>query len=332
MVDSRSIRSYFLSELENSSPECRRVRLLWANKWLAFVDGKSLSEWNKTLVGQYRAILESEVDGKGKPRYKALTIREALSIVSRVFDAAKSVHEKERTMLIQSANPNDPAAVAKIFQAMSAPGPSRDFGKRWLPECQSEDRDAPAIPLKDLKKLIDAAKAGKFGKLFQTMDKDTNLAAVPFLALASVYGLRKSELGKVRPEHIDYEAGMIWLDTQKHGEKRNQLLPKEIVPYLKKYNFSLEFSPMQLHIMFIRMCKVAGVKLVRHQGWHSIRRRLDTEIVDALSSDPNLKRNAEYLAHTWFRWRTAGMVEHYYQADEADKIVITHHPVLKFWK
>lgn len=333
MVDSKAIRDYFLSELENSSAETRRVRLLWANKWLRFVEGKPLSEWDKTLVQGYRVMLEGKVRKNGSPKYKALTIRNALQIVSRVFDAAKAVYEKEKLALIQSADPHDPAAVATIFKAMGTPGPNWNVGKRYLPESQSEDRDHPAIPMEDLKKLIDAAKAGKFKDLFE--DANTNLAAVPFLALVSIYGLRKSELIKVRPEHIDYKAGMIWLDTQKHGEKRNQLLVKEIVPYLKKYKFDLEFSPIQLHTMFRRMCVTAGVKLVRHEGWHSLRRRLDTEIVNALSSDVNLKRNAEYLAHLWFRWKTSSsgdMVERYNQADDSDKIIIQHHPIIRLWK
>jgi integrase len=321
MVDSTLIREAFLSELENSSVETKRVRLLWCNQWLSFVEGKSLSDWNKGLVTTFRTKLENEKKN-GKPKYKTLTIRGMLQVVSRVFDAAKDVHEKEKLKIIQTADPKDPAAMTVIIQAMSAIPPQSNFGKRWLPEAQTEDRDHPAISIEDLKKLIDAAKAGKLGD-----------AECAFLALASIYGLRKGELITILPEHINYEAGTIWFDTEKHGEKRCQLLVKEIIPYLKKYKFDLQYSSMKMHSMFIRMCNKAGVKLIRHQGWHSLRRRLDTDILDSLSSDINLHKHAEYLVHSWHRWRISGnMVERYYSTEEADKIVITHHPVTRLWK
>jgi integrase len=322
-VDSAAIRDYFLSKLQKSSSETKRIRLMWANRWLSFAGDKPLSEWNETLVQSYRTKLESEVNGDGKPKYKPLTVRLGLEIVGRVFDAANAVHEQEKRNLIQSADPHDPAAMVTVIQAMSSQGADKDFPRGWLPEVQSEERDHPAMPLEDLKTLISAAKAGKLEPV-----------EVAFSALASVYGLRKGELITVLPEHIDYKAGTIWLDTEKHGEKRNQQLVKEIVPYLKAYKFDLEYSPAQLHWMFIKICAKAKIGLVRHQGWHSLRRRALTDVLDSLSGDQNLKRHAEFLAHLFFRWKTTsgGIVERYYTPEEADKIVIEHHPIRLLWK
>mgnify|MGYP000228708801 CR=1 FL=1 len=47
MVSSDAIRSYFLSELENSSVETKQVRVIWLNRWLKFVEDRPLSEWDK---------------------------------------------------------------------------------------------------------------------------------------------------------------------------------------------------------------------------------------------------------------------------------------------
>jgi integrase len=330
MPNINRIRECFLSDLSSRSPETRRTRLFWVNKWLSFMGNRPLSDWNKVSVQEFQKRIQ-------KDGYAESSVSLAIGIVKRAFDAAAKAHEQERLRVNseirerrKSIDPNAPNAAAMLLSLQgeaddinSLPGPDWDLGKRYAPEVQRESMKHPAISMDDLKKQIDAAKSGKLESV-----------ETAFLALASVYGMRKCELIAVEPQHLDYRAGFIWIDTHKHGEKRNQLLVPEIIPYLQQYDFKLQYNDGQLWKMFKSICRKSGVEILsgQHESWHAYRRRVHTEIMNTLSADHDLKAPAEYLAHLWERWKISSISERYYTNDEADKIVAAHNPIINLWR
>lgn len=309
-MDKSIIRSQFLSELSESSDHTRQVRKYYCDKFLDFAGDKPFSEWNKSLVNAFLTQLRAE-------GYSPGTVRLWYGVVKRVFDAARAVHESERARLISEVNPADPAAVASVLQAMSLPGPNWDFGKRSAPRVEAQDVVKPASTLEQLSAMVAAAKKG--------------VLSVPeraYLAVSSIYGLRREELSLIRPEHIDWGKQTIFVTTSKGGERRNQLLCEEIIPYLAEYRFPEVLTLFQMSAMYQRIAFKAGVELPYLSGWHSPRRFLDTALRDLCG---------ELETKIFLRWRISAsseMVERYYSRDPLliDAQVLAVHPVVALWK
>jgi len=313
----KEILDQFLSELSGASPATINPRRFYAGKFLQFAGDRPFQEWDKTMVTAFISQLEKE-------GYAPSTIRNAYGIVKRVFDAAKTVHERQRTKLISEVNPEDPSAVAVILQAMALPGPTWDIPKRGIvPRVDMMNR--PASTRDEIKKIVATAKNGGLEP-----------PEICYLALSSIYALRRGELCAVRKEHFDFNDNTLFVMTEKGGERRKQLLCDEILPFLKEYDFGVEYSPYMMSRMWkVIRCK-CGFSNSDGEGWHSNRRYLDTELRDSLASDPNLNRDAQLITKIFFRWRLSSsseMTDRYYTADPliADKIALAHHPVVPLW-
>lgn len=306
-MDKEAIIEYFLEDLSRSSEQTRNSRIFYCKKFLQFAGNKPFTEWNKTLVNDFVTSLEDE-------GYAPLTIRNIIGIVKRVFDAAKAVHEAERTRLISSVNPKDQSAVAEILQALSLPSPQWDMGKRAMPRGVAIDR--PVLALDEIKQMVTAAR-----------DDSLELPQVFYLSLASIYGLRREELLRVRREDLDFNQKTIFVHTVKGGEQRPQLLADEIIPYLKEYSFDIAYSPFMMSFMFDKICAKSGVEDRDGGGWHCFRRALDTTLRDLCGALPT---------KMFMRWRLSSspeMVDRYYSKDplENDAFVLSKHPVVEFW-
>jgi len=307
----------FLSELSKSSDHTRQDREFYARTFLQFAEGRPFSEWNKDLVNEF---LESLSNAPPRERYAPGTIRKIYGIVKRVFDAAKSVHEQERTKLISSVDPDDPSAIARVLQAMALPGPTWDLGKRSAPRVEREDEVKPAATFEQLKAMIEATRAGLDG------------AANVYLALASVYGLRRGELCSVRREHIDFKAKTLYVMTEKGGDRRQQLLCDEIIPILRDYKFKKEYTPFRMSSLYRSICYAAAIEPAEGEGLHSIRRFLDTELVNIFGEQNRIK------VKIFLRWRlssSSDMSERYYGYPPltVDREILTGgHPVVPLWR
>lgn len=337
MADHTEIRERFLSALERSSPETRRVRLFWCDKFLHFAPD-SPSHWDKRAVTSFLAHLEKE-------GYAPLSRRTAFGVVKAVFEAAQKVHEEERERLEEdkrravasvdfgSIDPSDPTATAKALKGLGEmqkvlalsvpPGPRWDVGRRVMPRPQAGEMARPALEFEEIRKMVALARGDSLSP-----------AEVAYLALGSVYFLRQGELRAVRREHIDFDKGLIWIDTEKGGQKRNQVLPEALYPYLKAWDFGLDYSPFMMWKMFRGICEKAGVALKPHESWHAFRRYGLTAVRDALASDPAVKRDAQMIAHIFLRWSpvsSSEMSDRYYMELDADRIALEHHPVVPLW-
>jgi len=261
-MEEKEILGQFLSELSQSTEHTQKSRAFYAQKFLSFAGSRPLSEWNKSLWYEFHDQLRKE-------GYSPGTIRSIYGIVKRVFDSAKAVYEAERTKLISGVNPNDTAAVAQLIKAMSLPGPNWDLGKRGAPRVESEDVVKPAATFEEMETMIAAARDGVLTP-----------AERAYLSLASVYGLRREELCRVRPEHFNFKERTIYVMTCKGGERRNQLLCDEVIPCLEDYGFKEGYSPFKMSAVYWRIVAKSGLSPKEGSGWHSYRRYLDTTLRD----------------------------------------------------
>lgn len=165
-----------------------------------------------------------------------------------------------------------------------------------------------------------------------------------FLALSTIFGLRREELANLRPEDINLKSGAIYVATVKFGRERYHLIPPEIRPYLAAHDFKKRYAVATLSQMFKRilMKSGAGELKSRRLGWHTIRRALWDGLVN---NDVNL-----LAARAFMRWKgaTGGleMPSRYYGnmmvdlgqtepvLDEAkgDTEIFEYHPFLKYWR
>jgi integrase len=309
-MNAKAILGRFEEDLVNSNAQVRSGRMAYARKFLDFAEGRPFTDWDARLVNDFIQYLKDDGYAEG-------TIRLWFSIVKRVFDAAKAAHEAERVQMIASVDPKDPTAVAQLLKAISLPAPNWNLGKRAAPKVSQQD--TPTMSDADLKVMIYAAHHDGF--------KPHEKA---YLALSSIYGLRRGELASVRAEHINYDQGTIWMDTEKGGDKRNQALCPEIVPVLREYDFSKEYSDFEMSRLWWVIEDKAGLEHRINRNWHSMRRYVVTALRDVWGED-------SIQVKLFTRWKLASSPEisdRYYHKDpiESDRQVLARHPVVELWR
>jgi integrase len=195
------------------------------------------------------------------------------------------------------------------------------------PMVRESQRYAPAMHPQIICQYIELARQGKLSP-----------RATAFLALSTVYGLRRSELRQVRQEDIDFKSKTILIHTAKHGRERLHKLPDEIIPYISKY----DWPPVSDHWVgraFAEIEWAAGREHIHETGFHSFRRTVVTEVGTHCT---------QLVVHRFFRWASVSMEQQYTAAryigletgDEhnvggedlsSDKLVFEHHPFIKAW-
>jgi len=149
-----------------------------------------------------------------------------------------------------------------------------------------------------------------------------------YLAMSTVYGLRRVELSRLTQE--SFREGTVRIETAKHGAPRTHLIPSEIQAVVREalQANALGYSISGLTAMFRELHHKAGLKRDGKIGWHSIRRSLDTCLLD-------LGLNY-YHVRDFLRWRSApgDMPALYHRANPAsvDLEVFRVHPYVLHWR
>ncbi|RJQ37635.1 MAG: hypothetical protein C4555_05995 [Dehalococcoidia bacterium] len=166
-------------------------------------------------------------------------------------------------------------------------------------------------------------------QLIQSSFNSVSLRNQAFLALATVYGIRREEMARINPsEHI--KNGQLTILTAKGGIPTNHIIPECLQAILKHFE---PIGPTSLSTSFQIICKSCDIHLGQRYGWHSIRRALVTELVISEASALNIVR--------FMRWsdQTSGngefrMLARYAKKDQAqiDKQIFAVHPFLKYWQ
>jgi len=145
-----------------------------------------------------------------------------------------------------------------------------------------------------------------------------------FLAAASVYGLRREEIGT-----LEVSDGHVKVHTAKDGDVTFQIIPDAIKDYIKDYRGAKDVRYMTR--VFQSIVSKVGLEVSGGYGWHSIRRALATELALRDVSTLNILR--------FMRWSDAGVKGEFgmlaiYDRREQDKIdrsIFEVHPFLSAW-
>jgi len=201
------------------------------------------------------------------------------------------------------------------------------------PRVGQRDIYKPSLSPELVKRMIKAAKNG-------TMD--TTPAC--FLALSTIYGLRREEMCTLTPADVNLEKRMLYVSTAKFGRERYHLIPAEIIPYLERHDFSCRYSLLQMSQIFWMVVTMTGLDVLKPKrlGWHSLRRSVVKMLYDA-GLNPQ-------LIHYFMRWKGAtpefAMDARYYATTEvglegetvvteearSDEEVFGKHRFLSWWR
>lgn len=220
--------------------------------------------------------------------------------------------------------------VGRLFKVNGIEWP---FRRGEAPQIGQREEVKPALDPEVIKAMIQAAK-----------DNGLENDEACFLALSTVYGLRREEMYNLVSKDIDFKGNTIFISTVKSGRQRYHLIPLEIKPYLERHDFENRYSDTAMSQMFWRIINKSGLEAFKSErlGWHSIRRTLIT-LLHQSGVDP-------FTVHQFMRWKGAqrdmAMDTRYHATHfvglegtkvvameaQSDKEVFKKHPLLKFWK
>lgn len=164
--------------------------------------------------------------------------------IRRYFLHKRSLGQKESTL-------------AKTFQVLK-----RLFeANEW--EWKFASRDRPEVPVEY---TTPAFTQDEVARLIRNRDLYTHNECF-YLAIASIYGPRRVELARIGPKSI--RGNTIFIDTAKKGEKRTQLIPEGLMPYIKAYH-PKQHNVSALSATFHRIIKKAGLPSNKGYGWHCV--------------------------------------------------------------
>ena len=142
--------------------------------------------------------------------------------------------------------------------------------------------------------------------------------------LATVYGLRRVEIGSIDNSCIDIRRRSLLVSTAKGGVSRYHLIPECGVSILSSKLTGVSVRAMTSDWQFME--RSAGIEHSDGFGWHSVRRSLVTRLTEN-GLDP-------IMIKKFMRWKESDMFEHYVNFDfrAADAAVFEAHPFLKYWE
>lgn len=138
------------------------------------------------------------------------------------------------------------------------------FNRGEGPQISEADINAPALDPRTIRRMI------------ATVKVSGNIPAACFLALSTVYGLRRQEMINLTPDDIRIFDQTIDIRTIKHGRERTHIIPDQIVYHLEPYDFSKRKSENYMYGLWGEIERMIGLHHIEHVGWHSNRRALDT--------------------------------------------------------
>jgi site-specific recombinase XerD len=199
-------------------------------------------------------------------------------------------------------------------------------GRNWnmpvkMPEVPNpEDMYQPMLSDEQVETLI-----------FSTLIDKVPASWVVRLAASTLYGCRASELADIATKdiYLDGENSSIYIQTRKKGIKKRQPIPVNLLPI-----FAIPVEPLKtwrLRYIFMSICKKAELNLPSRAGWHSLRRRVVTDIYQKTQAK-------EIPIINYFRWsnkqRNLGQLPTYVKVpiEVTDKEILSAHPIVKVWE
>ena len=217
----------------------------------------------------------------------------------------------------------------RMFRVNDIPWP---LGPHAIPDVPETEEQRPALAPEVIRAMIARAKQPGYPRLWAV-----------YLALATVYGCRRVEMAEATPDDVNPKDGVIFIHTHKHGRQRYHLIPEPILPILARGRTLLRpRSPARLNQIWRKIEASVGFPHWPRVGWHSVRRIVDRELLDAGLPESQV---------AWFlRWRgVQSSMAHRYRAStvigwgdwqetvmptldrETDVAVFARHPFVRAW-
>lgn len=213
------------------------------------------------------------------------------------------------------------------------------FRKNDAPVVRENEVYAPALAPEIIRQMVAVVRGKKKprGRLKPTAQH------AAFLALSTIWGLRRIEMVGITPGFIDNLRGTLFVETAKHGRQRHHVIPKIILPYLERYGFKTPVNVTLLSKLFNELKDMVGFRgeISQEVGWHAIRRMLTRSLLDAgiplnqVNMFGRWKRGGADMAlrygSTQIVGRRGKAVELPNLDREVDEVILAHHPFLRYW-
>lgn len=204
------------------------------------------------------------------------------------------------------------------------------FSRGESPQIREDKINAPALD------------PGVVGEMIQVIKERGEPNEKAFLAISTTYATRKIEMLELTQDDVNIKDKTIHIATAKHGRERTHLIPPEILPYLKGYDFNTVISDFGLFTLWYRLEYRIGLTHIDQVGFHSIRRTVNTLLLDNLPESvvmSFLRWKQRTSSHMPFRYSAQryvgreGMVTRVVgEAKDVDTKVFDVHPFLKYWR
>jgi hypothetical protein len=209
---------------------------------------------------------------------------------------------------------------------------------RWeAPIIREQEVFAPRLDPEAVSALVDIVR----GKRRPEGERKPDSRHKALLCLSTVWGFRREEMAAMVPAFLDYQNGLLFVETAKRGRQRWHALPEFLVPPLQEWGFKTTLSVATISKVFAELKAMLGYS-EREVGWHAIRRAAIKEAY-AFANEPQI--------HTFYRWKrpTSNMPlrsamspmvgpgvavrRDIGQPDrEVDELFYTHHPFVQYWR
>ncbi|KKM11316.1 hypothetical protein LCGC14_1721020, partial [marine sediment metagenome] len=145
------------------------------------------------------------------------------------------------------------------------------------------------------------------GEMIQAVKSKGELDEKAFLAISTTYATRRIEMIGLVMDDVRIKDKTIHITTAKHGRERTHMLPEEILPYLEGFDFDVGTSDSEIFALWYRLEYRIGLDHTNQVGWHSVRRTLNTLLLDNLP---------EATVMSFMRWkqRTSSHMPYRYSA------------------
>lgn len=172
------------------------------------------------------------------------------------------------------------AVIRRLFAVNGLPWPYRPSD---VPTVREQSVFAPILDPDVIREMIEASPRMPARLAF-------------YLAISTTYGCRRIELANLSREDIDLNKKLIYIATAKAGRQRYHLIPDPILPVIERFYYRLhKTNTKTLDRCFQRIEEFISFPHVKDLGWHSIRRALDRQLLEA--------GLPEFIVADFLRWK-----------------------------
>lgn len=180
-------------------------------------------------------------------------------------------------------------------------------------------------------------------RMIQAVKEEGNPDEKAFFTLSTTYGLRRVEMVGLSKGDVRIKDKTIYIATAKGGQDRFHIMPEEIIPYLKQYDFDNKKSEQFMFTLWYLIEHRIGLRHIDRVGWESVRRTLTTMLLDKRLPEPTVRSflrwkqpTSSYTSYPYsavkFVGREGESLKVVGKALDVDNEVFKVHPFIEHWR